>query len=135
MRNIYSAWPQNYAPGEANVWLISRGGTVHSPARSLATHQKATIMSNALSLFEGPQNLSVKERGISIIAGLGLAAAATKPRPNPLLNVVALLGGAYLAMRGATGRCPVKQAFQSIPAQKIAANGKRAANRSPAAGP
>jgi uncharacterized membrane protein len=68
-------------------------------------------MANALSVLEGPQNLSATERAISVILGLGLAAAATKPRPNPILNVAALLGGAYLAMRGATGRCPIKQAL------------------------
>jgi uncharacterized membrane protein len=72
-------------------------------------------MSNALSIFQGPHNLSTKERAISVIIGLGLAAAGTKPRPNPILNVLALLGGSYLAIRGATGRCPVKQALQSMP--------------------
>ncbi len=77
------------------------------------------------TLFDGPQNLSMTERAISVIAGLGLAAAATKPRPNPLLNVVALLGGTYLAMRGATGRCPAKQALRALPAPKLAANGKK----------
>jgi hypothetical protein len=71
-------------------------------------------MPNALSIFRAPPNLGMKERAISVAAGLGLAAAATKPRPNPLLNVAALLGGAYLAIRGATGRCPVKQALQSL---------------------
>jgi uncharacterized membrane protein len=91
-------------------------------------------MANALSLFEGPQNLSFMERGISVIAGLGLAAAATKPRPNPVLNIVALLGGAYLAMRGATGRCPVKQTYQSLTAPKTVTSRKRSpVNRSPAA--
>jgi uncharacterized membrane protein len=68
-------------------------------------------MSNAMSLIEGPPNLSFNERAISVVAGLGLAAAGVKPRPNPLLNVLALLGGAYLAYRGATGHCPVKAAI------------------------
>jgi uncharacterized membrane protein len=72
-------------------------------------------MPNALSIFQGPQNLSATERAISVIVGLGLAAAGSKPRPNPILNVAALLGGAYLAFRGATGRCPIKQALQSEP--------------------
>jgi uncharacterized membrane protein len=90
-------------------------------------------MPNTISLFEGSQNLSLTERAISVVAGLGLAAAATKPRPNPVLNVLALLGGAYLAVRGATGRCPVKEAIRSIPGQKIAANEKAPlASRSPA---
>ncbi len=68
-------------------------------------------MPNALSVFEGPPNLSFKERGISVVVGLGLAAAGVQPRPNPLLNVLALTGGAYLAYRGATGRCPIKAAL------------------------
>ena len=63
-------------------------------------------MANGLSLFEGEPNLSMQERAISVVAGLGLAAAGVKPRPNPLLNVVALLGGAFLAYRGATGHDP-----------------------------
>jgi uncharacterized membrane protein len=69
-------------------------------------------MSNAMTLFEGSPNLSFNERAISVVAGLGLAAAGVKPRPNPLLNVLALLGGAYLAYRGATGHCPVKAAIE-----------------------
>lgn len=77
-------------------------------------------MPNALSIFQGRQNLSTKERVISVIAGLGLAAAGTRPRPNPILNVLALLGGTYLAFRGATGRCPVKQALQSVPMMGMA---------------
>ena len=68
-------------------------------------------MSTAMSLFEGSPNLSFNERAISVVIGLGLAAAGVKPRPNPLLNVAALVGGAYLAYRGATGHCPVKAAI------------------------
>jgi uncharacterized membrane protein len=90
-------------------------------------------MSNALSIFQGPQNLSAAERAISVIAGLGLAAAATKPRPNPILNIAALLGGAYLAIRGATGRCPIKQALQSMPMTMVPAEAKAPARRSRAA--
>jgi uncharacterized membrane protein len=74
-------------------------------------------MSNAVTLFEGPPNLSFNERAISVVAGLGLAAAGVKPRPNPLLNVLALLGGAYLAYRGATGHCPVKAALDDVDGQ------------------
>jgi uncharacterized membrane protein len=69
-------------------------------------------MSNPMSLFEGTPNLSFNERAISVVGGLGLAAAAAKPRPNPLLNILALLGGAYLAYRGATGYCPAKAAIE-----------------------
>jgi len=69
-------------------------------------------MSSSTALFEGTPNLSFNERAISVVAGLGLAAAGVKPRPNPLLNVLALLGGAYLAYRGATGHCPVKAAIE-----------------------
>lgn len=91
-------------------------------------------MPNALAVFQGPQNLSARERAISAIAGLGLAAAAAKPRPNPILNIVALLGGAYLAIRGATGRCPLKQALQSsMPTRIMPAARKAPARRSRAA--
>ena len=71
-------------------------------------HAITDTFSNAM---HGEPNLSWTERGISIAAGLGLAAAATQPRPNPLLNVLALAGGSYLAYRGAVGRCPVKAAL------------------------
>lgn len=53
-------------------------------------------------------HLSTSERGAYIVAGLALAAAGVKPRPNPLLNLLALLGGSYLAWRGYVGNCPVK---------------------------
>ncbi|HEY8580794.1 MAG TPA: YgaP-like transmembrane domain [Beijerinckiaceae bacterium] len=56
-------------------------------------------------------NLTTTQRAIYIAAGLGLAAAGTKPRPNPLLNVIALLGGSYLAWQGYQGYCPVKAAL------------------------
>jgi hypothetical protein len=69
------------------------------------------ISANMESLMHGEPNLSTVERGAYMIAGLGLAAAAAKPRPNPLLNIVALLGGSYLAWRGYVGNCPVKAAL------------------------
>ena len=56
-------------------------------------------------------NLSTGERAMYVLGGLGLAAAAAKPRPNPLLNALALAGGVYLAWRGAEGYCPVKSAL------------------------
>ena len=59
-------------------------------------------------MTHGSAHLSWTERGISLVAGLALAAAGAKPRPNPLLNVLALGAGSYLAYRGATGYCPVK---------------------------
>lgn len=57
----------------------------------------------------GPTNLSLGERAIYIAAGLGIAAAGARPRPNPLLNVLALAAGSYLAWSGYQGRCPVKR--------------------------
>lgn len=55
--------------------------------------------------------MSTGERAASAVAGLMLAAAGAKPRPNKLLNVAALAAGAYLAYRGATGHCPIKTAL------------------------
>jgi uncharacterized membrane protein len=55
--------------------------------------------------------MSMGERAASVVGGLALAAAGTKPRPNMLLNVAALALGSYLAYRGATGHCPVKRAL------------------------
>jgi hypothetical protein len=65
----------------------------------------------SLAPFEGEQNLSFPERAMYIAAGLGLAAAGAKPRPNLLLNVLAIAGGASLAWAGYSGRCPVKAAL------------------------
>ncbi|RYC30683.1 DUF2892 domain-containing protein [Lichenibacterium minor] len=56
-------------------------------------------------------DLSLKERAISTGIGLFLAAAAAKPRPNKVLSLLALLGGAALAYRGTTGYCPAKAAL------------------------
>jgi threonine/homoserine/homoserine lactone efflux protein len=56
-------------------------------------------------------NLSPTERAIYIAAGLGLAAVGAQPRPNPLLNVLALAGGAYLAWSGYQGHCAVRAAL------------------------
>ncbi|MBX9758249.1 MAG: DUF2892 domain-containing protein [Beijerinckiaceae bacterium] len=56
-------------------------------------------------------NLTGSQRAIYMLAGLGLAAAGVKPRPNPLLNILALASGAYLAWRGYEGSCPVKAAL------------------------
>ncbi|WP_035486842.1 hypothetical protein [Geminicoccus roseus] len=53
-------------------------------------------------------HLSTSERGMYVLGGLVMAAAGAKPRPNPLLNLIALGAGAYLAWRGAEGSCPIK---------------------------
>ena len=58
--------------------------------------------------FAGEKNLSFTERAISTVVGFGLMGAAVQPRPNKILSLLALLGGAGLAIRGATGHCPVK---------------------------
>jgi uncharacterized membrane protein len=55
--------------------------------------------------------MSTAERAASVVAGMMLAAAGAKPRPNKLLNVAALAAGSYLAYRGATGHCPIKGAL------------------------
>src|SRR4051794_21590197 len=81
------------------------------PPTAFAPGAETSHMASALSVFEGEPNLSFNERALSALAGLGLAAAAVKPRPNPLLNVLALVAGSALAIRGATGYCPVKAAL------------------------
>ena len=62
------------------------------------------------SIFEGETNLSTTERAVSVVLGLGIAAAAAQPRPNKWLSLAALVVGAVLAIRGATGHCPAKSA-------------------------
>lgn len=56
-------------------------------------------------------NLSTSQRALYMVAGLGLAASSVTPKPNPLLNIIALASGAYLAWRGYEGSCPVKAAL------------------------
>ena len=68
-------------------------------------------MENLTSLFEGKPNLSWGKRVVYVIGGLGLTAAGAQPRPNPLLNVLALAGGSYLAYIGYKGHCPAKAAL------------------------
>jgi len=71
-------------------------------------------VANALSTtlgFDGPSNLSMGARSFYLLAGLGLAAAGAKPRPNPLLNILAIAAGSYMAWSGYTGRCPAKAAL------------------------
>jgi uncharacterized membrane protein len=64
------------------------------------------------TLYSGNPRLTFAERAVSVVFGLGLAAAGAKPRPNPLLNVLALGVGSYFAYRGATGRDPVMIALE-----------------------
>lgn len=59
-------------------------------------------------LFGGETNMSFGERALSVALGLGLAAAAARPRPNKVLSGLALVAGVGLALRGATGHCPIK---------------------------
>jgi hypothetical protein len=68
-------------------------------------------MENLTSLFDGKPNLSWGKRVVYVIGGLGLAAAGAQPRPNPLLNVLALAGGSYFAYSGYKGHCPAKAAL------------------------
>jgi threonine/homoserine/homoserine lactone efflux protein len=59
-------------------------------------------------MMSSVHNLSTTERAVYIAAGLGLAAAGAQPRPNPLLNVLAVASGAYLAWSGYQGHCAVR---------------------------
>ena len=56
--------------------------------------------------------ISPTGRAVSVLAGLVLAAAAVRPRPNRFLSVLALATGSYLAYRGATGHCPITEALE-----------------------
>ena len=51
------------------------------------------------------------ERALYLVGGLCLAAAGARPRPNPLMNVLALAGGSYLAYSGYKGHCSTKAAL------------------------
>src|SRR3569623_3025967 len=91
-----------------------RAGTRRAAsAVKTAAQGRSTIMASGMPalLSHGPKNLSLGERAADSATGLSLAAAAAKPRPNPLLNIVALAAGSYLAWTGAQGRCPVKRLF------------------------
>ncbi len=66
------------------------------------------VLDEAKHLFSGDQNLSMTERSLSVVGGLALAAIAAKPRPNKVLSLIALVAGAALAIRGASGHCSVK---------------------------
>jgi hypothetical protein len=66
------------------------------------------IIDEAKNLFSPEHNLSMTERTLSVVGGLTLAAVAAKPRPNMWLSLAVLIAGSALAIRGATGHCPVK---------------------------
>ena len=70
-----------------------------------------SVTTTLSSLLHGPRNLAAVERGIYMAIGLGIAAAAVKPRPNPLLNIVALLGGSFIGWSRYDGHCSVKAAL------------------------
>jgi hypothetical protein len=70
-----------------------------------------SVTSTVSSFMNGPRNLSTTERAVYMAVGLGIAAAAVKPRPNPLLNVLALVGGGLVAWSGYNGHCMVKAAL------------------------
>lgn len=65
--------------------------------------------------LSGEKNLSFTERAVSTLIGFGLLGAAVQPRPNKVLSLLALVGGAGLAIRGATGHCPVKATLGQNP--------------------
>lgn len=90
-------------------------GRKRNAGTSLAFGTRANGVSHVSNLtvedipgFAGEKNMSFTERAISTLIGFGLMAAAVQPRPNKVLSLLALLGGAGLAIRGATGHCPVK---------------------------
>lgn len=66
------------------------------------------------NIFSLHQNLTTTERAVSVVLGLGLAAAAAQPRPNKFLSLAALIAGAALAIRGATGHCSMKSALKHV---------------------
>lgn len=59
-------------------------------------------------MFDADKNLSFMERSVSVVIGLALAAVAAQPRPNKWLSLAVLGAGSALAIRGATGHCPMK---------------------------
>lgn len=58
--------------------------------------------------------LSPGERAVSVLAGLALTSIAAQPRPNVFLSMLALATGSYLAYRGATGYCVVKESLSDM---------------------
>ena len=56
-------------------------------------------------------HLSSGERALSMLLGLGLTSIAAQPRANVFLSMLMLASGSYLAYRGATGFCPIKDSL------------------------
>lgn len=65
------------------------------------------VPEGARDLFSGEKNLGTAERVVSVVGGLAIAAIGAQPRPNPLLSLAAIVFGSALAIRGATGHCPI----------------------------
>jgi len=59
--------------------------------------------------FGGEKNLSLTERGASVVFGLALAAAGLNVK-GAMGALMGVAGGA-LALRGASGHCPIKAAI------------------------
>jgi hypothetical protein len=55
--------------------------------------------------------LTIMERAVSLVLGLGLAAVAARAAHDKLLRLPALVAGAALAMRGATGHSSMRAAL------------------------
>jgi hypothetical protein len=101
---------------------ISLGNAAALPAFDT---QQAELHVSKLSVenlpgLSGEKNLSFTERAVSVLIGFGLMGAAVQPRPNKVLSLLALVGGAGMALRGATGHCPAKATLrQSTGAPQI----------------
>jgi hypothetical protein len=99
---------------------ISLGNAAALPA--FDRHQAELHVSNLENIpgLAGEKNLSFTERAVSVLIGFGLMGAAVQPRPNKVLSLLALVGGAGMAIRGATGHCPAKATLrQSTGAPQI----------------
>lgn len=57
-------------------------------------------------------NLTKKKRAVLLDLWFGLATFAAPAAHDKLLRLAALVAGAALALRGATGHCPMKAALR-----------------------
>lgn len=80
----------------------------HSKGLRIMDQNDLTGRDYPVAEHQAPGVLSTAERTLYVLGGLIMAAAATKPRPNFMLNILALGAGSYLAWRGAEGTCPLK---------------------------